>query len=156
MQAQVVHDTSAKAPPVPPKRPAVEPVSRNPAASAGSAGEPSPARILTEAFEDLRRRMATLEGRIVEGSTTGEVARIAQMLERVEDRLGAGAKGSTKLSKRAPGKLLVTLLTLCAFGIGIFAAEHMPELGDGLEQITLATSTFWQAGLERIGELNIQ
>ena len=150
MQAQVVHDTSVKAPPAPPKRPAVEPVSQKTAASTGNAGEPSPARILTEAFEDLRRRMATLEGRIVEGSNTAEVARMAEVLNRVEDQM---TKTVSTHPKHGPNKLLFSLLGLTAFGGGILIADHAPELQDGFEQVTVAVSALWHTAFDWVGNL---
>ncbi len=153
MQAQVIQDTSAKAVPAHRQQAPAQSAPQQSAAPKAKSNEPSPARILTEAFEDLRRRLATLEGRIIEGSNTGEVARIAQMLERVEGRLDEGGNGFTMQSKRTPGILSVALLTLIAFGTGIIAAEHSPELRVGIEQITLSATTFWHAALDRIGDL---
>mgnify|MGYP003108456550 CR=1 FL=1 len=150
MQAQVVHDTSVTAPPAQPKRPAVEPVSKKAAASTNNAGEPSPARILMEAFEDLRRRMATLEGRIVEGSNAGEVARMADVLQRVEDQL---TQSTSTMPKHASGKLLFSLLVLAAFGSGILIADHTPGLQDGLEQVTVAVSALWHTAFDWVGNL---
>lgn len=150
MQAQVVHDTSVTAPPAQPKRPAVESVSQKTVASTNNAGEPSPARILMEAFEDLRRRMATLEGRIVEGSNVGEVARMADVLQRVEDQL---SQNVSTTPKHASGKLLFSFMVMIAFGSGILIADHTPGLQDSFEQVTVAVSALWHTAFDWVGSL---
>lgn len=152
MQVQAIQDTSAKPAPIPQKKAPAQPLPQQGSASKNNPNEPTPARILIDAFEDLRRRMATLEGRIVEGSSVKEVARLAQMIERVEGQLSEGAHRSGAMRKGA-GKLLVVLLTVSAFGIGLFAAEYAPELRNSVEELTPSVAAFWQASLDLAGNL---
>ncbi|SPJ25983.1 hypothetical protein [Palleronia abyssalis] len=110
-------------------------------------GDPSPSRILVEAFEDLRRRMAVLEGRIVEGSRAGEVGRLAEAVERVEARLETGPSGR----RSGTGRALATVCVVIAFGIGVVAGQA-PRLQEGVG-ITLSAGPLWQAASERFGVL---
>jgi hypothetical protein len=84
-------------------------------------GEPSAAEILSEAFEDLRRRMVTIEGRIVSISADRDAGERGDAAPEWE--APPPARG-----RDVPSALAMAVACALCFGAGVMAAERVPEL----------------------------
>ena len=142
MPAQVLKGPPADKPqPVPGAPPGA------PAARPAATDEPSPAQILTEAFDDLRRRMVNIEGRLVSlGSAPGEEA---GGVDAPQDAAPPPRPGRGR-AMRAAG--LSVIGALC-FGVGIVAAEGIPEVGAAGRSAVLWAEGIWSEGMASVAVL---
>jgi hypothetical protein len=102
-------------------------------------GEPSPAQILTEAFEDLRRRMVTIEGRLVSLSANP----------------AAGEPGGEAPEEAAPQRpagggvlraLAMAVTCILFFGAGVVMAERVPGVAEMGRDLASWGEATWRDG----------